>query len=182
MVKNISGILSGKMEFNKKRYQQEFNKLLKLNLERKFFIKESNLTFKVSKFSKKGRDSLDLAKFIKNSNQKAKEYWTITICYYAMLYSAKSIILTKGYETDDHYSTQIALGHLLVPDKIEKEDLELLNQAFKIFKNDYIDYFHDARKESSISKYSSTKMYTKRRVSEIYEKAKKFIAKINEIL
>lgn len=182
MVKNIFGIWCGRMEFDKEQYKKEFDKLLKTKSDKKFFIKKSTTTFKINKFSKKGKDSLDLARFVKESNQKARGYWTITICYYAMLYSAKAIILTKGYETDDHYSTQIALGHLLVPDEIEKEDLELLNQAYKIFEDDYVEYFHDARKESSVSRYSPTKVYTERRVSEIYKNAKKFIAKINEIL
>ena len=99
-----------------------------------------------------------------------------------MLYSAKAAILTKGYETDDHYSTQIALGHLLVPDEMEKEDLELLNQAYKIFESDYVEYFDDARRESSVSRYSATKVYTERRVSEIYKNAREFIVKINEFL
>jgi len=170
------------MEFNEEHYKEEFEKLIKLKSDWKFFIRESNATFKINKFAKKGNDSLDLARFIKNSEEKAKDYWTITVCYYAMLYSAKAAVLSKGYETDDHYSTQIALGHLLVPDEIEKEDLELLNQAFRIFEDDYVEYFDDARIESSVSRYSPTKVYTERRVSEIYEKAKKFLAKINEIL
>ncbi len=170
------------MEFNKEYYKSEFEKLLKLKTDGKFFIKESNASFKIGKFAKKGRDSFDLARFIKNSKEKAKDYWTITICYYAMLYAAKAAILSKGYETGDHYSTQIALGHLLVPDEIEKEDLELLDQAYKIFEDDYVEYFDDARKESSVSRYNPTKVYNERRVSEVYENAKKFIGKISEIL
>ena len=170
------------MEFNKETYEKEFNKLLKESEAHKFFIRESNASFKIKKFVKKGNDSFDLARSIKESDEPARDYWTFTICYYSMLYLAKAIILTKGYETDDHYSTQIALSHLLVPDEIEKEDLELLDQAHKIFEDDYIDYFKEARTESSVSRYSATKIYTQRRVEEIYEKAKKFIAKINEII
>jgi uncharacterized protein (UPF0332 family) len=170
------------MEFDKEHYKEEFEKLLKKKVERKFFIKESKSTFKINKFIKKGTDSLELAEFIKNSEQSAKNYWTIVICYYSMLYIAKAAILTKGYETDDHYSTQIALGHLLVPDEVEKEDLELLEQAHKIFEDDYIEYFHDARKESKISRYSATKVYNERRVKEIFENARKFISKLRIIL
>ena len=104
------------------------------------------------------------------------------MCYYSMLYMAKAAILTRGYETDDHYATQIALGHLLVPNKIEAADLELLEQAHKIFEDDYIEYFEDARKESSISRYSATKIYSERRVKDIFEKARKFILKIRVML
>lgn len=170
------------MEFNKETYKEEFEKLLKKKEDKKFYIKKSSSIFKINKFVKKGTDSLELAEFIKNSDKSAKDYWTITICYYAMLYLAKAAILTKGYETDDHYSTQIALGHLLIPDEIEKEDLELLEQAHKIFEDDYIEYFHDARKESSVSRYSPTKVYTERRVKEIFENARKFISKLRVIL
>jgi uncharacterized protein (UPF0332 family) len=99
-----------------------------------------------------------------------------------MLYAAKAAILGKGYETGDHYATQIALGHLMVPNEIEKEDLELLEQAHKIFEDDYVDYFEDARKESSISRYSATKVYTERRVKEILSNAREFVTKINSIL
>lgn len=100
------------MEFDKEFYKAEFERLLKEKEKRKFFIKKSNALFKINKFIKKGTDSFELANFIKSSKQSAKDYWTITICYYSMLYMAKAAILTKGYETDDHYATQIALGYL----------------------------------------------------------------------
>ena len=170
------------MEFDKEFYNEEFEKLLKKKEDKKFYIKKSSAIFKINKFIKKGTDSLELANYIKNSDKNAKDYWTITICYYSMLYLAKAAILTKGYETDDHHSTQIALAHLLIPDEIEKEDLELLEQAHKIFEDDYIEYFHDARKESSVSRYSATKVYTERRVREIFENARKFISKLRVIL
>lgn len=170
------------MEFNKQHYQKEFERLLKLKQERKFFIKKSNALFKINGFIKKSVNSFELANFINQSKLAAKDYWTITICYYSMLYIAKAAILTKGYETDDHYTTQIALGYLLIPDKLEKEDLELLDQAHKIFEDEYVEYFEEARKESAISKYSPTKVYTQRKVEEIMEIARKFIAKIRIIL
>jgi len=160
------------MEFDKEFYKKEFERLLNLNEERKFYIRKSSDAFKIDKFIRKSADSFELADYVRNSKQSAKDYWTITICYYSMLYLAKSAILTKGYETDDHYATQIALGHLLVPNEIEKEDLELLEQAHKIFENDYIEYFEDARKESSVSRYSATKV----------ENARKFISKLRVIL
>jgi uncharacterized protein (UPF0332 family) len=170
------------MEFDKDFYKTEFERLLKEKEKRKFFIKRSNSIFKINKFIKKGIDSFELANFIITSKQSAKDYWTITICYYSMLYMAKAAILTKGYETDDHYATQIALGYLLVPNEIEKEDLELLEQTHKIFEEDYIEYFVDARKESSISRYSPTKVYTERRVKEVLENSRKFISKLGVLL
>jgi len=156
--------------------------MLKMKEERKFFIKKSKAYFKINKFIRKGSDSFELANFLNRSSLSAKGYWTITICYYSMLYLAKAAILTKGYETDDHYATQIALGHLLIPDELEKSDLELLDQAHKIFEDEYIEYFEEARKESSISRYSPTKVYEERRVKEIIEIARNFIEKIRIIL
>jgi len=64
-----------------------------------------------------------------------------------MLYCAKALILTKGYEVHDHDAAQVALGYLCVPDEIEKEDLEILNQSFKIFEDEYVHYFEDAKRE-----------------------------------
>jgi len=170
------------MVFDKEFYRKEFERLFQEKEEYKFFIKKSSALFKINKFIKKSIDSFELANYIRNSKQSAKDYWTITICYYSMLYMAKAAILTKGYETDDHYATQIALGCLLVPDEIEKEDLELLEQAHKIFEDDYLEYFEDARKESSVSRYSATKVYTERRVKEIFENARKLISKLRMIL
>lgn len=170
------------MAFNKSHYSQEFERLKSEKTGSKFFIKESNASFKIKKFMKKSADSLELSHFIQKSDQPAKDYWTITICYYSMLYAAKAAILEKGYETDDHYATQITLGHLLVPDEIEREDLEILEQAHKIFEDEYIDYFEDARKESSTSRYSATKAYTQKRVTELQNSARKFIEKIALIL
>lgn len=69
-----------------------------------------------------------------------------------------------------------------MPNEIEKEDLELLEQSHKIFEEDYIEYFEDARKESSVSRYSATKVYTERRVKEVFENARKFISKFRVLL
>jgi len=182
MARSISGTSCSKMEFNKTYYQEEFERLLNFKEGKKFFVKRSSASFKINKFIKKGIDSFELADFVNKSGLSAGNYWTITICYYSMLYLAKAAVLTKGYETDDHYATQIALGHLLIPDKLEREDLELLDQAHKIFEDEYIDYFEDARKESSISRYSPSRVYAERRIREIIEIARKFIEKIRIIL
>ena len=99
-----------------------------------------------------------------------------------MLYAAKAAILSKGYEIEDHDAAQIALGYLLVPDELEKEDLEILNQSYKIFEDEYVHYFEDAKKESHIARYSAIKTYTKRRLDEIFNNAVKFIAKIGLML
>ena len=170
------------MGFDKEYYKEEFERLVDEETGRKYFIRRSSNSFKIKRFIIKAIDSFELANHIKNSKEKAKDYWTITICYYSMLYLAKAAILTKGYETDDHYATQIALGHLLVPNEIEKEDLELLEQSYKIFETDYIEFFDDARKESSVSRYSPTKVYTERRVKAVFENARKFISKLRIIL
>lgn len=170
------------MPFDKKLYRNEFERLLDIKLGTKFFIRKSDSSFKIKSFINKSLDSFKLAKYIKDSNLKAKTYWTITISYYSMLYIAKAVILAKGYETDDHYATQIALGHLMVPSDIEIEDFEILDQTHKMFEQDYIDYFEDARKESSTSRYSPTKLYAERRVEEVYANTQKFIAKLIAIL
>ena len=95
-----------------------------------------------------------------------------------MLYCAKALILTKGYEVHDHDTAQIALGYLCVPNELEKDDLELLNQSYKIFEDEYVKYFEDAKTESNIARYSAIKTYTERRLDEIFENARKFVAKV----
>lgn len=168
------------MEFDKEQYKKEFERLLK---EKKIAFSEES--FKIRLFLKKGENSLLIAKFLKDliprSGQPEKlywNYWAITVAYYAMLYAAKAAIQTKAYKTKNLYAAQIALGHLLVPDKMEQEDLKLLQQAHKIFEDEYVKYFEEARKESHIARYAAIKTYTEKRLDEIYDKAQKFVAKI----
>ena len=58
MGKNTSGTWCGIMTFEREFYKEEFEKLLALSAETKFFIKESNASFKIKRFVKKGIDSL----------------------------------------------------------------------------------------------------------------------------
>lgn len=152
-------------------------------------IKKSPETFKIKLFLTKAENSLLIAKHVKDikptKDQPSKhhwDYWAITISYYSMLYAAKAAILFKGYEVDDHDAAQIAIGHLLVPDKLEREDLEMLNQSHKIFEDEYVHYFEDAKKESHIARYSAIPTYTERRLREIFDNATKFVGKIALIL
>src|SRR3989338_11489747 len=165
-------------------FKDNFNAYLKSNR-----INLSKDTFKIKLFLQKGENSLMIAKFIKEINPSQDlpkkiywNYWAITISYYSMLYSAKALILSKGYEVHDHDACQIALGHLCIPDQIEKEDLELLNQSHKIFEDEYVKYFEDAKIESHIARYAAIKTYTERRLQEILDNAATFVAKIGFIL
>jgi len=172
------------MEFNKENYQELFKEYIKSKR-----VKKSNQLFKIKLFLEKAENSLLITKYTKEiqptKDQPKKlfwDYWAITISYYSMLYATKAAILSKGYEVSDHDAAQIALGYLLVPDEIEKEDLKILNQSYKIFEDEYVYYFQDAKKESKIARYSAIKTYTKRRLDEIFNNATDFVAKIGLIL
>ncbi len=172
------------MEFDQKIYANMFKTALAGNR-----IKKSQETFKIKLFLAKAENSLLIARHVKDitptKDRPPKlhwDYWAITISYYSMLYAAKAAILFKGYEVDDHDAAQIAIGHLLVPDKLEREDLEILNQSHKIFEDEYVHYFEDAKTESHIARYSAIKTYTERRLREIFDNAAKFVAKIGLIL
>ncbi|HDD70590.1 MAG TPA: HEPN domain-containing protein [Candidatus Woesearchaeota archaeon] len=152
-------------------------------------IKRSHESFKIKLFLQKAENSILIAKHIKEIQPTKEEpkklywnYWAITISYYSMLFSAKAAILSKGFEVKDHDAAQIALGHLLVPDELEKADLEILNQSYKIFEEEYVHYFEDAKKESNIARYSAIKTYTERRLDEIFNNATDFVAKISLML
>ena len=169
------------MEFNKEEYEAQFKKCVE---EKR--IRKTTHFFKIKLFLEKAENSLLIAKHakeIKPGKEMPKklfwDYWAITISYYSMLYAAKAAIISKGYEATDHDAAQIALGHLLIPGEIEKEDLEILNQSHKILEEEYIHYFEDAKTESKIARYSAIKTYTARRLEEIYGNATSFIAKIS---
>jgi uncharacterized protein (UPF0332 family) len=172
------------MQFVKEKYKKLFDECVLLRR-----IKESEQFFKIKLFLQKAENSLLIAKYhkdIKLSKDQPKKlhwnYWAIIISYYSMLYAAKAAILLKGYEVEDHDAAQIALGCLLVPDKLEKEDLETLNQSHKIFEDEYVHYFEDAKTESHIARYSAIKSYTERRLEEIFNNATQFVAKISLML
>jgi uncharacterized protein (UPF0332 family) len=172
------------MLFKKEKYQELFKAFVK---EKR--IRYSNNFFKIRLFLQKAENSLLIAKHIKdikpNEDQPKKlfwDYWAITISYYSMLYAAKAAILLKGYEVLDHDAAQIALGALLVPTEVKKRDLELLNKSHKIFKDEYVQYFEDAKKESKAARYSAIKPYTKRRLDEIYNNAVEFVKHIGFVL
>jgi len=168
------------MQFDKKSYAEIFGGLTEENR-----IKKSREIFKIKLFLQKAENSLQIAKHVKDINPTKDQpkklhwnYWAITLSYYSMLYAAKAAILSKGYEASDHDAVQIAIGHLLVPDELEKEDLQILDQSHKIFEDEYVQYFEDAKKESHIARYSAIKSYTERRLEEIFNNATEFIAKI----
>ena len=152
-------------------------------------ITHSRNSFKIKLFLKKGENSLLIARHLKEKQITEGEperlywnYWAITVSYYSMLYCAKALILKKGYEVHDHDACQVALGYLCVPSQIEKEDLELLNMSYKLFEDEYVKYFEDAKTESHIARYSAIKTYSERRLEEIFENARKFVSKISLIL
>lgn len=172
------------MGFDKEEYKNQFEEFI-----RDKRIKKSSQSFKIKLFLEKAENSLLIAKHTKDieptEDQPKKlfwDYWAITISYYSMLYATKAAILSRGYEVSDHDAAQIALGHLLIPDEIEKEDLEILNQAYKIFEDEYVHYFEDAKKESKIARYSAIKTYTERRLDEIFNNATDFVAKMGFVL
>ncbi len=160
----------------------EFKKLLGKESKNKYYIKKSAEFFKIRKYYKKCIDSIEIANHLAKTSFPAKNHWVITISYYSMLYISKALILTKGYETDDHYATQIALEHLFMPKLLEEKDIEILRETQQMLEEEYIEYFEDARKESNTSRYSATKTYKERRASEVNKNANKFISKLIKLL
>jgi len=53
---------------------------------------------------------------------------------------------------------------------------------YKIFEDEYVHYFEDAKTESYIARYSAVKTYTERRLQEVFDNAAKFVAKIGLML
>lgn len=149
-------------------------------------MKKSNKFFRTKLFLLKAENSILIASHIKNYPKIPPEkeywnYWAITISYYAMLYAAKAAIQNKGYEVKTHKEAQEALKLLLTTD-LEKEDLELLEQSHKIFEDEYLKYFENAKEESYNARYSPKKTYTERQLEEIFENAREFVGKISLIL
>lgn len=162
-------------------YQQRFEEL-----ETEGAIKHSTASFKKKQFLAKADASFLIAKeHLEDHEFPDKMYWlqwAITIGYYSMLYATKAALITKQYEVTTHKAAQIALGHLFVPNEMEIAELELLDQAHRIFENEYVSYLEDAQTESNTTRYAARTSYTQRQAKEIIEKAQKFIEKIKLVL
>lgn len=166
---------------DKEAYEARFKEL-----EKEGSIRFSTDHYKIKQFMDKADASLLIASHLKKQSKEPERLywlqWTITLSYYSMLYSAKAAILQKNHEVKTHDAAEIALGHLLIPSQLKKEDLETLQQAHKIFEDEYLKSFHETRKESQAARYHARPSYTQRQAEEIFEKARKFIEKIHEIL
>ena len=169
------------MQLDKEDYKEQFHKFIEEGL-----IKESSQSFKISQFLKKAEASFLIANDLEKPRPEPEklywDLWAITVHYYAMLYAAKAAILSKGYEVSSHDAAQAALAHLFVPDKLEEEALTILDQAHRIFEDEYVQYFEEAKRESRIARYRARPAYTQRRLEEIHEYARKFLEKINQVL
>lgn len=172
------------MASGKEQYEGAFREFLS-----KRMIERSTQSFKIKLFLDKAENSLLIAKHnkeIKPKNSQPKrlywDYWVITISYYSMLYAAKAAILSKGYEVHSHDAAQAALAFLLVPDELERKDLEALQQSYKIFEDEYLTYFEDAKIESHRARYAAIRAYSERRMNEIFDNAVDFVGKISLIL
>jgi uncharacterized protein (UPF0332 family) len=108
--------------------------------------------------------------------------WSIGISYYSILYSAKALILSKGYEVKTHEAARVALVRLCVSDVFDREYLEIIDEAYKIFENEYVAYFSEALKESRVARYKSFAAYDERQAKDIFGKAQKFVSKVISIL
>jgi uncharacterized protein (UPF0332 family) len=165
--------------------QEQYKKQFE-ELEAEGAIKYSTARFKKKQFLTKADASFLIAKqHLEDHEFPDKMYWlqwAITIGYYAMLYATKAALISKEYEVKTHEAAQIALGHLFVPTEVEIEELELLDQAHRIFENDYVTYLEEAQTESNTARYKARASYTEKQATQIIENAQKFIEKIKTVL
>jgi len=157
------------------------------SLERDGLIYKSNAIFKIKQFMRKAESSLLISKHNLEVPLKEPEgifwyQWSIIISYYSILYSAKALILSKGYEIKTHDAARCALMELCVSNEIEVEYFNIFDQAHRIFENEYVSYFSKALKESKDARYVSYKGYDEREANYIFNLAKKFVSKVISIL
>jgi len=164
-----------------RRYETRFQELCETGA-----IVRSTASFKKPLFLAKAKQSFLLARHLHHDAAEPQQLswysWAIVIHYYAMLYAAKAAILTRGYEVKSHEAALVALAGLLVPTPLEREDLELLDQAQRIFEEEYLSSFAQAQTESYVARYAAIKRYTERQVAEIEEDARRFLLKIEHVL
>ena len=165
---------------------QEHYKIRFKELEVEGAIRYSTASFKKKQFLAKADASFLIAKqHLEDHDFPDKMYWlqwAITIGYYSMLYATKAALIAKEYEVKTHEAAQIALGHLFVPTEVEIEELELLDQAHRIFEDEYLTYLEEAQTESNTARYRARASYTEKQATQIIENAQKFIEKIKTVL
>jgi len=118
--------------------------------------------------------------FVTDTSKEKYSDWVVVGCYYAVYHMVLSLILNKGYNSKNHDASLCILIQEYFKDKINLEEIELINRLF-IDYNDLIFYVHSKNKREEAT-YSTKYKFDKNSVENLILKTRLFVAKVEEIL
>ena len=162
------------------------------DLLKKQEIAENNIIEgrKVDKYLERAKDDFLLATATKNLIEKVKirlelglpedyqnlYHWLIIHSYYSMYHAATACIAKKKIKARSHIATITSLAkHYLTEEEIELDFIDTIEYV-------YINYIESGRESRRGAQYNVDKEYTKEESYEVFENAKKFVKKIQELL
>lgn len=162
------------------------------NLKREKEIFENNFTEsrKVQKYLDRAKDDFLLAnavkKLIESSNIRLElglpenfqnlYHWLIIISYYSMYHAATAAIAKKKIKSESHEATIASLArHYATAEELEFDFIKALEYV-------YITYIEGGRDKRRKAQYSVDIEYAQQEAYEVFEDAKKFVKRLQQLL
>ena len=145
---------------------------------------------KVSRYLKRAMDDFLLATAVKNlietseirlelglpKDYKNLYHWLIIISYYSMYHAATAAIAKKKIKSDEHEATIASLAkHYVIAEELEFDFIKTLSYI-------YITYIEGGRDKRRKAQYNVDIEYAKQEAYEVFEDAKKFVKRLQELL
>ena len=156
----------------------------------KIFENDFEESRKVEKFLERAKDDFLLASIIKNlienpemrlklglpENYQNIYHWLIIISYYSMYHAATAAIAKKKIKSKEHEATIASLAkHYATEEELEFDFIKTLSYV-------YITYIEGGRDKRRKAQYNVDIEYTQQESYEVFEDAKKFVKRLQELL
>lgn len=119
--------------------------------------------------------------FVNNLLKQKKFYdWVIVGCYYAIYHASLALLSIKGYSSKNHLATLCALINFYYDNKLDAEDIELINKSS--LDKEEVTYFVEAKSKRETASYGISEEFNKNEAKKLKVKMIIFINKVKEIL
>lgn len=179
MAKNI--------KFELKSYSDAYKKFKE---EEKIFENDFGESRKVKKYLDRAKDDFLLATAVKNIIETPEMrlqlglpkdfqniyHWLIIISYYSMYHAATAAIAKKKIKSTEHEATIASLAkHYATEEELEFDFIKTLSYV-------YITYIEGGRDKRRKAQYNVDIEYAQQEAYEVFENAKKFVKRLQELL
>lgn len=173
-----------------KAYSELYGNLKKAGNNKKISENDFTESRKVKKYLERSKDDFLLANAVKKLIETSEirlelglpqdyqnlYHWLIIISYYSMYHAATAAIAKKMIKCESHEATIASLAKHYATG----EDLEF--DFIKTLKYIYITYIESGRDKRRGAQYNVDEQYSKQAAYEVFDDAKKFVKRLQELL